>query len=265
MTTLSAVAPVAAALAAHIVVERPAFTLDVSVDAAAGEIVSIMGPSGAGKSTLLEALAGLVRLDDGFVRLDADEVASASVHIPPQRRGVVLLGQDPRLFPHLSARDNVAFGLRAHGIAKADARAVADDLLERVGLASTGDRAPGSLSGGQQQRVALARALAVRPRLLLLDEPLTSLDVEIAADMRVLMRELLESATALVVSHDASDAVALAHRLVVVERGRVAQRGTVEEVLGAPASRFVAAVAAAHRFEAGSDDRRGDETGPWPL
>jgi ABC-type sulfate/molybdate transport systems ATPase subunit len=252
MTALPAIAPVAAALAAHVVVRRPTFTLDVALDAAPGEIVAVMGPSGAGKSTLLEALAGLVSLDAGFVRLDADDVASASVHTPPQRRGVVLLGQDPRLFPHLSARDNVAFGLRAHGVAKADARAAADDLLARVGLAATGGRAPASLSGGQQQRVALARALAVRPRLLLLDEPLTSLDVEIAADMRALMRELLEGATALVVSHDASDAVALAHRLVVVERGRVAQRGTVADVLGAPASRFVAAVAAAHRFDDGS-------------
>lgn len=245
-----------AALDAHVVVTRAGFRLDVAVQAGPGEIVAVMGPSGAGKSTLLAAIVGLVGLDGGAIRLDGTTVADAQagVDVPPDRRGVVLLGQDPRLFPHLTAGENVAFGPRAQGVDKATARALAAEWLERVGLDGAGDRHPDRLSGGQQQRVALARALAVEPRVLLLDEPLTSLDVETAADVRDLLRAQLAAtrATAVVVSHDASDAAALAGRLIVIEGGRVAQSGSVADVLGAPATRFVAAVAAAHRFEPGS-------------
>ncbi|MEU1971025.1 ATP-binding cassette domain-containing protein [Microbacterium sp. NPDC019599] len=242
-----------AALDAHVVVRRHGFELEVQLAAGSGEIVAVMGPSGAGKSTLLAALAGLAHLDGGHVRLDATAVADAAarLHVPPDRRGVVLLGQDPRLFPHLTARENVAFGPRAKGIAKADAHRDADAWLARVGLEGAGERHPARLSGGQQQRVALARALAVEPRVLLLDEPLTSLDVETAADVRALLRAQLAAtrATAVVVSHDAADAAALAGRLVVVEAGRTVQAGPVEDVLSAPATRFIAAVAAAHRFD----------------
>ncbi len=163
---------------------------------------------------------------------------------------MVLLGQDPRLFPHLTIIENVAFGPRAHGTDRAAARRSATEWLRRVGLGDAGERHPAQLSGGQQQRVALARALAVEPRMLLLDEPLTSLDVETAADVRDLLRaQLAETgATALLVSHDATDAVGVARRLIVLEQGTVAQEGLVEDVLAAPATRFVAAVAAAHRF-----------------
>ncbi|WP_243074070.1 ABC transporter ATP-binding protein [Microbacterium sp. SS28] len=241
-----------AALDAHIVVRRHGFDLDARIAAVPGEVVAVMGPSGAGKSTLLTAIAGLTRLDGGAVRLGESVVADAAtgVHVPPDRRGVVLLGQDPRLFPHLSARENVAFGPRAKGVDKAIARRDADEWLARVGLDGAGTRHPDRLSGGQQQRVALARALAADPRVLLLDEPLTSLDVETAADVRALLRAQLDAAraTAVVVSHDATDASALAARLVVVEGGRIAQEGAVDDVLGAPATRFIAAVAAAHRF-----------------
>ena len=238
------------ALAAHVVVRRHGFDLDARIDAAPGETVAVMGPSGAGKSTLLAAIAGLARLDGGSVRLGETIVAGEGVHVPPDRRGVVLLGQDARLFPHLSARENVAFGPRAKGADKATARRDADDWLARVGLEGAGARHPDRLSGGQQQRVALARALAASPRVLLLDEPLTSLDVETAADVRALLRSQLAAtrATAVVVSHDATDAAALADRLVVIEAGRVVQDGRVDDVLGTPATRFIAAVAAAHRW-----------------
>ena len=179
------------ALDARIVVERPGFVLDVALHAAAGELVAVMGPSGAGKSTLLGALAGLVRLRDGHVRLGERMLDAASgdrIHVTPSRRGVVLLGQDARLFPHLSARDNVAFGLLARGIPKREAGSEAERWLSRVGLDGMGLRRPAELSGGQQQRVAIARALATAPAALLLDEPLTSLDTETAADLRAMLR-----------------------------------------------------------------------------
>lgn len=238
-------------LDAHVVVQRrDGFRLDVALGASAGEVVAVMGPSGAGKSTLVAAIAGLVRLDSGFVRIDGREVASASRHAPPAQRGAVLLGQDARLFPHMSARDNVAFGLRARGVARPVAAREADAWLERVGLGGWGGRRPSELSGGQQQRVALARALATHPRLLLLDEPLTALDAETAGDVRGLLHEQLTAvrATAIVVTHDAVDAAALARRLLVVEGGTVVQEGPVQRVLAAPATRFAAAVSGLNRL-----------------
>lgn len=239
-----------AALAARVVVARRAgFRLDVQVDAAAGEIVAVMGPSGAGKSTLLAALAGLERLSDGTVQIGDDVVASKRRHVRPEKRGVVLLGQEPRLFPHLTATENVAFGPRARGVARDIARADADEWLWRVGLDGRGHARPSELSGGQQQRVALARALAAAPRLVLLDEPLTSLDPETAGEIRALLHEQLiaSHATTVVVTHDAVDAVALAHRLVVLEAGRVTQSGAVRDVLRAPNTRFGAVAAGLNR------------------
>jgi molybdate transport system ATP-binding protein len=240
------------ALDARIVVERPGFVLDVALHAAPGEVVAVMGPSGAGKSTLLGALAGLVPLSDGHVRLGErmlDAAPGDRIHVTPSRRGVVLLGQDPRLFPHLSSRDNVAFGLLARGIPKRDAGSAAEGWLSRVGLDGMGARRPAELSGGQQQRVAIARALATAPAALLLDEPLTSLDTETAGDLRAMLREQLSATqtTAVVATHDAVDSVSLADALVVVEEGRVTQSGRVRDVLRAPASRFVAAVSGLNR------------------
>src|SRR5690606_18590494 len=155
-----------------------------------------------------------------------------------------------RLFPHMSARDNVAFGLRARGVARPVAAREADAWLERVGLGGWGGRRPSELSGGQQQRVALARALATHPRLLPLAEPLTALDAETAGDVRGLLHEQLTAvrATAIVVTHDAVDAAALARRLLVVEGGTVVQEGPVQRVLAAPATRFAAAVSGLNRL-----------------
>lgn len=240
-----------AALSARMrVVRSSAFELDLDLELAPGERVAVMGPSGAGKSTLVAALAGFVRLDAGRIQLDGEVVADASVrgttvrrgiHVAPMDRGVVLLGQDARLFPHLSARENVAFGPRARGHSRTDAGRAADEWLDRVGLAGFGDRMPAQLSGGQQQRVAVARALAVEPRLVLLDEPLTSLDIQTAAEIRMLLADQLRS-TAVVITHDPVDALAIADRLVVIERGMVAQHGSVREVLRHPATPFAQAL-----------------------
>ncbi|MFV0253634.1 MAG: sulfate/molybdate ABC transporter ATP-binding protein [Beutenbergiaceae bacterium] len=224
-------------LQAQVVVTRGQFTVDARMDVTAGATLALMGPSGAGKSTILSAIARRIPMR-GFVHIDGEPA-----------RGVVLLGQDPRLFPHLSARSNVAFGLRARGVRRRVADARADEWLGRVGLDGYGDRPPKRLSGGQQQRVAVARALATSPSALLLDEPLTALDVETAAQVRAVLREALAATgtTAIIATHDAVDAVALASDLIVLENGTVTQCGPMRTVLSEPATRFVAAVAGLNR------------------
>ncbi len=250
-----------AALQADVVVARKGFRLEARIACGPGEIVAVMGPSGAGKSTLLAAIAGLGRLTSGRIRIGDRDVASADRprrHVPAAQRGAVLLGQDARLFPHLTARENIAFGPRARGIDRKVALGDADDWLWRVGLPGMGDRRPAQLSGGQQQRVAIARALATAPQVLLLDEPLTSLDPETAADVRAMLHDQLAAthATAVVVTHDAVDAAALATRLVVLEHGQVSQVGGVREVLRTPATRFVATVAGVNLIQGVADEGR---------
>lgn len=250
------------ALTARMRVPRTGFDVELEIDVAAGETLALMGPSGAGKSSVLHAIAGTERIGEGRITLtgggnDSDAAtpagapivladASTGVHLPPHQRSIGMLGQDPRLFPHLTAHGNIAFGARAGGRSKRDANEAATAWLQRLGLTEVSDQRPAELSGGQRQRVALARALAASPRLLLIDEPFASLDVEAAQDMRELLREELArtGTTALVVSHSAVDAVALADRLVIIERGNIVQCGGVREVLSAPATRFVRAVAA---------------------
>ena len=231
-------------LQARIGVTFAEFTSDVSLTVAPGEVVALLGPNGAGKTTVLRALAGLQPLDDGSVTLDdvvLDDPA-ADRFVDAEHRSVGVVFQDYLLFPHLSVRENVAFGLRARGTAKTAARATADDWLERVGLASFADRRPRSLSGGQQQRVALARALAFGPRLLLLDEPLAALDAGTRGEVRRDLRTHLDGfdGCTVVVTHDPVDAYALADRVVVVEHGTVVQDGTLAEVAAHPRSRYVA-------------------------
>ncbi|WP_298744805.1 sulfate/molybdate ABC transporter ATP-binding protein [uncultured Microbacterium sp.] len=237
------------ALEARAVARRGAFVLDVALHVGAGETVAIMGPSGAGKSTLLAVLSGLVRTHEGYVRVGGREMSAPAVHVPPQRRGTVLLSQDAHLFPHLSARDNVAFGLHRHGIRRADARRESERWLERVGLPGVGARFPRQLSGGQQQRVALARALATEPDVLLLDEPLIGLDPETAAEIRAMLGDQLPAAGAatVLVTHDVVDAAALADRLLLLEDGRRSQHGPVRDVLATPATAFGAAIAGVSR------------------
>jgi len=241
-----------AALDAHIVVTQPnGFQLDVSLRMEPGEVVAMMGPSGAGKSTLLAAIAGLQRISAGAITIDGREVASARSFVAPAKRGVVLLGQEPRLFPHLTARANVAFGLRAQGLGRDEAGRRADGWLDAVGLDDMGGRRPAELSGGQQQRVAVARALAIDPRILLLDEPFTSLDPHTASDIRALLHDqlLATRATAVIVTHDVVDAVAVADRLLFLDDGALTQSGSVREVLAAPETGFAATIAGVNRVE----------------
>lgn len=240
--------PDAAALRARVVVRRREFAVDIALDVAPGETVAVMGRSGAGKSTLLGALAGLTPLDEGEIVLDGRVLDRAPrVRTAPMQRGIVLLGQDARLFPHLTARENVAFGPRAAGVPASLARSSADEWLARVGLPGAGDRRPAQLSGGEQQRVAVARALAAEPRVVLLDEPLVALDAVTASEIRAMLRERLAGVTTIAVTHDAVDAAALADRLLIVERGRVSQAGPVREVLAAPTTAVAAAIAGLER------------------
>ncbi|GLW99904.1 ABC transporter ATP-binding protein [Microtetraspora sp. NBRC 16547] len=227
------------ALDARLVVTRPGFALDLELQVAAGEVVALLGPNGAGKTTALRALAGLSPLSDGG-RITLD---GRSVHgLAAESRPVGMVFQDYLLFPHLSALDNVAFGPRCHGATKAEARRTAATWLGRVGLAEHAGAKPRQLSGGQAQRVALARALAVRPRLLLLDEPLAALDAHTRLEIRSQLRRHLaefDGATVLV-THDPLDAMVLADRLVVIENGSVVQQGTPGEVGRRPRTDYVA-------------------------
>jgi molybdate transport system ATP-binding protein len=221
--------------------------LDVGLSADPREPVAVVGPNGAGKTTLLRALAGLVPLNAGRVVLAGDVLddPAAGVRVPPERRRVGVVFQDYLLFPHLSALDNVAFGLRARGMPRAEARRCAADWLHSVGLEDVAGAHPRHLSGGQAQRVGLARALAGAPRMLLLDEPLAALDVTTRLETRrELQRQLAGYAgVAIVVTHDPVEAAALARRLVVVEDGRVVQAGTPAEITARPRSRYAADLA----------------------
>jgi molybdate transport system ATP-binding protein len=231
-------------LTARVVLRLGTLDLDVAIDAAPGEIVAVLGPNGAGKTTLLRALAGLVPLDRGRVELDGVVLTDVArrIHLPPERRPIGVVFQDYLLFPHLSALENVAFGLRARGIGTQEARERARSWLDRLGLGGNAEARPRALSGGQAQRVALARALAVDPRLLLLDEPLAALDVSARGDVRRDLKRHLASFTGMriVITHDPLEAVALADRLVILERGRVVQTGSPTEVTQRPRSRYVA-------------------------
>ncbi|MET8770504.1 ATP-binding cassette domain-containing protein [Streptomyces sp. NPDC004658] len=225
-------------LDAHLVVDRGTFHLDVTLNAAPGDVLALLGPNGAGKTTALRALAGLTPLTDGHLHLDGTPLA----HTPPESRPVGVVFQDYLLFPHLSALDNVAFGPRCRGVRKAEARAQASTWLERMGLAAHAGAKPRSLSGGQAQRVALARALATRPRLLLLDEPLAALDARTRLEVRAQLRRHLAEfeAVSVLVTHDPLDAMVLADRLVVVEHGRVVQEGTPADIARHPRTDYIA-------------------------
>jgi molybdate transport system ATP-binding protein len=220
------------------------FTLDAHVTVKGGETVAVLGPNGAGKSTLFRCLAGLLPIEGGRIELDGEALddPAAGLFVQPERRPVAVVFQDYLLFPNLSALENVAFGLRARGTARAEARARAADWLARVGLADHIHQRPRALSGGQAQRVALARALATEPRLLLLDEPLAALDAGARSGVRRDLRRHLTTfdGARLLVTHDPVDAYALAERVVILEAGRVVQAGTLADVSARPRSRYVA-------------------------
>jgi molybdate transport system ATP-binding protein len=230
-----------------ITVRRDTFTLSLRLAVAPGEVVAVLGRNGAGKSTLLSALAGLLRPDEGRISLGGRVLTDAAerVFVPPHRRGVGLLAQDPLLFPHLTVAANVAFGPRSQGISRREANVLAARLLSDVDAAEFAARKPNQLSGGQAQRVAVARALASEPELLLLDEPFAALDVDAAPALRTMLRRVLRDAsrTALLVTHDPLDALVLADRVVVLADGRIVERGETRAVLGRPRTAFTARIA----------------------
>jgi len=234
----------AVTLEASVRVRRDGFTLNVELTASADETVAVLGPNGAGKTTLLRALAGLDEME-GRVVLDGEVLddSARGVYIPAERRRAGLVFQDHVLFPHLSAVENVAFGLRAQG--RPHAAAIARRWLNEAGLGDRADALPRALSGGQAQRVALLRALATEPKLLLLDEPLSALDVSVRAEVRRELSKQLASfhGVRLLVTHDPLEAMALADKLLVLEHGSVVQSGTPGDVTARPRSRFVADLA----------------------
>jgi molybdate transport system ATP-binding protein len=243
---------------------RGSFTLEAQLEIPEAGVLAVLGPNGSGKSTLLEVLAGLLPPQRGEVRWRGRTLSSADGRlVPPASRRVGLLAQDPLLFPHLTVRENVAFGLRARR--ERDAAPVADRWLERLGVAALAARRPRQLSGGQAARVALARALAAEPEVLLLDEPLAALDAAAAPELRQLLAEVLRETglTTILVSHAVLDAALLADHVAVLREGRVVEQGRRADVLGAPRTEFTAAFVGVNLVPAGFGGlRAGAPAGP---
>jgi len=233
-------------LQADVRLTRGRLRLGVKLSAQAGQIVAVLGPNGSGKTTLLHALAGLIRLQHGQIRVAGTrwDCSAENVWMPPERRRTGLVLADHLLFPHLSVIENVAFGPRSRGVAKADARARARAELDALGLGDRLEVQPRELSTGQAQKVALARALATDPALLLLDEPLSALDpttrAQTRADLGVRLRGF--DGITILVTHDPLDALSLADRLVFIDTGRVVQEGSPQEVTARPRDPYVAQV-----------------------
>ena len=210
----------------------------VSLEARDGEFMVLLGPSGCGKTTLLRLLAGFERPDEGRITLGGRDIAAT----PPHRRPVNMMFQSYALFPHLTVAGNIAFGLRQDGIAKAVIAARVDEMLALVKLEGFATRRPDQLSGGQRQRVALARSLAKRPQVLLLDEPMAALDRKLREQTQFELMDLQArlGLTFVIVTHDQGEAMTVAHRIAVMERGRIVQAATPAEIYEQPQSRWVA-------------------------
>jgi len=237
----------------------------VSLELEAGTMLALLGPSGCGKTTALRLISGFERPDAGTVEVNGRRVASPTSMVPPERRRVGLVFQDLALFPHLSVRDNVAYGIRRDP----DHRVRTDELLELVGLSGDGERMPHELSGGMQQRVALARALAPRPDVLLLDEPFSSLDQAMRTQLRAEVREILREArqSSIFVTHDQGEALTMADRVAVMTRGRVLQVAPPELIYAEPATAYVATFVGVANLVPGSVSHGSADTrfGPVPL
>jgi putative spermidine/putrescine transport system ATP-binding protein len=211
---------------------------DVTLNVRRGEFIALLGPSGCGKSTALNCLAGLLTVSSGSIWLDSDRIDG----LRPEERGFGMVFQNYALFPHMTVRKNIAFGLAMQGRPKAEIERKVDEALAIVRLGDQGHKLPGQLSGGQQQRVAIARAIVIEPPLVLMDEPLSNLDAKLRLEMRAEIRrihELIGSAT-IYVTHDQEEALSLADRIVVMREGRVRQVGTPEELYARPAHSDVA-------------------------
>jgi molybdate transport system ATP-binding protein len=246
-------------LSADVFVALGDFIEHVVLDVPTAAVVAVLGPNGSGKSTLLRALSGIQPLTAGRIVLDGlvlDDPDTGTM-VPPEHRPCSLVFQDYLLFPHMTAQNNVAFGLRNRGTAKAEAARQALQWLDRMGVSEFASKRPGQLSGGQAQRVALARALAMNPQLLLLDEPMAALDVGQRGSVRHELRRHLQAfaGTCLMVTHDPLDAAALATHLVIIEDGLVVQQGSLSAITTRPRSTYVAELAGVNLL-------RGRKTGP---
>ncbi|VDG75810.1 ABC transporter ATP-binding protein [Actinobaculum suis] len=210
---------------------------DLELEIKQGELVALLGPSGSGKSTCLRVLAGLETADAGEVLIDGKDIANT----PTRERNMGIVFQAYSLFPHLTAQENVEYGLKIRGQAKAKRRGRAQELLEMVGLADQMEKFPAQMSGGQQQRVALARALAIEPSVLLLDEPLSALDAQVRVQLRDEIRRIQQNAgiATLMVTHDQEEAITMADRVGVMSNGRIEQIGTPEDLYLHPQSPFI--------------------------
>ena len=209
----------------------------LSLDVQTGSLVALLGPSGCGKSTLLRMIAGLETLDEGRIFINGSD----ATELPVQRRNVGFVFQHFALFKHRTVRDNIGFGLELRGLNPARIRERVEELLSLVQMQDYGDRYPSQLSGGQRQRVSLARALAVKPDVLLLDEPFSALDAKVRKELRAWLRNLHEqtNVTTVIVTHDQEEAMEVADKIVVINEGRIEQIGTAEEIYDHPASPFV--------------------------
>ncbi|MCG8530705.1 MAG: ABC transporter ATP-binding protein [Desulfovibrionales bacterium] len=223
----------------NLCISFPNFSVsDVSLHISKGEFFSIMGPTGSGKTLIMESIAGLVSPTDGTIVIHDTDVT----HALPEHRNVSLVYQDHCLFPHLTVLENVMYGQRYKQIPATEGETLAHDLLEMLGLAHTVSRKPARLSGGEKQRVSIARALACKPDVLLLDEPLSSLDPQFRSTFRTLLKNIHAETgmTIIMVTHDFMDALTLAERAAVVHKGGIAQCGTVADIFNKPNSPFVA-------------------------
>lgn len=237
----------------------------VSLRAHAGEILCLLGPSGCGKTTLLNLAAGILPLQEGLISLDGSELASAQDCPPPEKRPVGLVFQEGALFPHLSASDNIKFGI----LQKPDREAVATELLGKIGLADFGDRYPHSLSGGQQQRVAVARALAPSPRVILMDEPFANIDISLRRSLREQIRHLLKSQNCItiIVTHDPEEAMEISDQIAVMLDGEIVQAGSPKDIYNTPKSSAVARLTSEGAVITAAREGQTFKTkfGDWPL
>jgi len=230
-----------------------------SLCAQRGEIIALLGPSGCGKTTTLRLIAGFEKLEAGRITVNGADI----VKLPPFRRDIGLVFQDYALFPHMTVAQNIDYGMRQRGVLRMDREKRRFDLLRLVRLDGLEERRPAALSGGQQQRVALARALAIAPKLLLLDEPLSNLDAKLREALRVELREILRAVgtTTLVVTHDQVEAIGIADRIALMNQGRIVQIGRAREIYEEPTTRFVAEFVGQSLWFSGRFEPDGDRQG----